>query len=57
MRIERLRQNLDLYDRRKYDKAIKEPTKIIRLDPTFVTAYQGRLMAWCTTLVLLSDSF
>ena len=55
--FERFRQTMDLYDRREYDKAIKEPTKIIRLDPTFVPAYQGRAMAWRATLVLLSNSF
>ena len=53
----RFRQAMDLYDRREYDKAIKELTKINRLDPTFVPAYQGRAMPWRTTLVLLSNSF
>ena len=53
----RFRQAMDLYDRREYDKAIKELTKINRLDPTFVPAYQGRAMPWRTTLALLSNSF
>lgn len=44
--IERFRQTRGLYERGEYDKAIKELTKIIRLDPTFVPAYQGRAMAW-----------
>lgn len=44
--IERFRQTRGLYDRGEYDEAIKELTKIIRLDPTFVPAYQGRAMAW-----------
>jgi hypothetical protein len=48
---------MDLYDRREYDKAIKELTKMNRLDPTFVPAYQGRAMPWRTTLALLSNSF
>jgi S1-C subfamily serine protease len=52
--VERFRQTMDLYDRREYDKAIKEPTKIIRLDPTLVPAYQERAIAWRATLVLLS---
>ncbi len=53
----RFRQAMDLYDRREYDKAIKELTKMNRLDPTFVPAYQGRAMPWRTTLALLSNSF
>lgn len=48
---------MDLYDRREYDKAIKELTKIIRFDSTFVPAYQGLAMAWRTLFVLLSNSF
>jgi hypothetical protein len=48
---------MDLDDTLWYDKAIKELTKIIRLNPAFVPAYQGRAMAWRTALALLFNSF
>ena len=44
--IERFRQTRGLYDRGEYDKAIEKLTDIIRLDPTFVPAYQARAMTW-----------